>query len=88
MSRMRRTLFTLILAGAPRAALACPVCFGQSDEPMAKAMNLGIMLMLVVVVAVLGGFASFIVSLARRERLAGAASTAARPKPQEGTVQC
>ena len=85
---MRRTLLTLLMIGAPRAALACPVCFGQSDAPMAKAMNLGIMLMLVVVVGVLAGFASFIVSLARRARLADAASTVARPEPEEGTVQC
>ena len=85
---MRRALLTLVMLGAPRAALACPVCFGQSDAPMAKAMNVGIMLMLVVIVAVLGGFASFIVSLARRARLADAAAAAARPEPQEGTVQC
>ena len=85
---MRRALLTLLIVGAPRAALACPVCFGQSDAPMAKAMNVGIMLMLVVIVAVLGGFASFIVSLARRARLADAASAVARPEPQEGTVQC
>ena len=83
----RQVLTTLVLIGAPRAALACPVCFGQSDAPMAKAMNQGILLMLVVVVAVLGGFASFIVSLVRRARLAEMAATE-RHEPQEGTVQC
>ena len=46
-----------------------------------------IMLMLVVVVAVLVGFASFIVSLVRRARLAELAA-AERHEPQEGTVQC
>ena len=95
---MRRVLFTLLLLGAPRAALACPVCFGQSDAPMAKAMNLGIMLMLVVVVGVLAGFASFIVVLARRARLVSEDVPAAaerhlqdlkgRSEPQEGTAQC
>lgn len=85
---MRRTLFTLLMLMAPRAALACPVCFGQSDAPMAKAMNFGIMLMLGVVVCVLGGFLSFIASLARRARLADAAPAVARSEPQEGTVQC
>jgi heme/copper-type cytochrome/quinol oxidase subunit 2 len=84
---MRHGLVTLLLLGAPRAALACPVCFGQSDAPMAKAMNMGIMLMLVVIVGVLGGFASFIVTLARRARLAETAA-AARHESQEGTVQC
>ena len=86
---MRRALFTMLLVGAPRAALACPVCFGQSDAPMAKAMNVGIMLMLVVVVGVLGAFASFIVTLARRSRLAPEAvpdeaghHLQVRPEPQ------
>jgi hypothetical protein len=80
-------LFTLLGAGAPRAVFACPVCFGQSDAPMAQAMNFGIMLMLGVVVVVLGGFASFILSLARRARLADATAVV-RPEPQEGTAQC
>jgi len=42
-----RLLLLLVMLGAPRVALACPVCFGQNDSPMAQAMNLGIMLMLV-----------------------------------------
>ena len=88
MRRVRHAFTTLLLLGAPRAAMACPVCFGQSDAPMAKAMNMGIMLMLVVVVAVLGGFVSFIVSLARRARLTEMAAPAERHEPQEGTVQC
>jgi hypothetical protein len=88
---MRRTIVAfvaLLSVAAPRAALACPVCFGQSDEPLAKAMNMGILLMLGVVVAVLGGFASFIMSLARRSRLADTASSVAQHDSQEGTVQC
>jgi len=44
---MRKTLFTLGLLAAPRAALACPVCFGNSDSPMAIATNMGIIAMLV-----------------------------------------
>jgi heme/copper-type cytochrome/quinol oxidase subunit 2 len=84
---MRQTLTTILLLGAPRAALACPVCFGQSDEPMAKAMNMGIMLMLVVIVGVLGAFVSFIISLARRARIAEMAAAEGH-ESQEGTVQC
>jgi len=52
-------------------ALACPVCFGQSDSPMAIATNWGIFALLVIVVGVLSGFAAFFVYLARRARLAG-----------------
>jgi hypothetical protein len=68
--RMLVGLAALALVSIPRAALACPVCFGNSDAPMAKAVNAGVVFMLVIVVAVLGGFASFIVHLARRARLA------------------
>ena len=85
---MRHLLLTLLLLGAPRAALACPVCFGESDAPLAKAMNMGIGLMLVVVVGVMVGFGSFFVSLVRRARLADAESVRAQSKPQEGTAQC
>lgn len=88
MRRRLLTLVTLLLVASPRAALACPVCFGQSDDPMARAMNMGILLMLGVVVGVLGGFAAFIVNLARRARLADAATTAAQHDSHEGTVQC
>src|SRR5262245_48029200 len=51
---------------SPGVALACPVCFGQSDAPMAAATNMGIWVMLGVVVAVLASFASFFVYLIRR----------------------
>ena len=56
---------------ALQSVLACPVCFGQSDSPMAWAMNMGIFFMLVIVGGVLVGFASFFVHLddgARRRR--------------------
>ncbi len=79
----------------PRAALACPVCFGDSNSPLASAMNLGIIAMLGVVGAVLSGFAAFIVHLNRRARLAnGEAGDIAMPaslttsSPQEGNAQC
>jgi len=68
---LRSAFFALLMVAAPRAALACPVCFGQNDSPLASAINAGVILMLGVVVAVLGAFASFIVYLARRARAAG-----------------
>jgi len=64
-----RLLVTLLLVGAPRVALACPVCFGQSDSPMAKGVNSGIFFLLAVIGGVLVAFASFFVYLARRARL-------------------
>jgi hypothetical protein len=80
---IRRVLFAIVVAvltfGAPRAALACPVCFGNSDAPMAIATNTGIIFMLGIVGAVLCGFASFFIYLMRRAK---------RVATQEGTAQC
>jgi hypothetical protein len=64
---VRVGLFVLMLA-APRAALACPVCFGQSDSPMAQGVNMGMYFLLAVVGGVLAAFASFFIYLARRAR--------------------
>lgn len=95
--RLRAIVFSALCIAAPRAALACPVCFGNSDAPMAIATNTGIMAMLVVVVGVLGAFASFFIYLVRRQRLvnAGAAGAAEGPRytsdsrsVSEGTAQC
>ena len=81
-----RRLLTAAIAGmlvgaAPRAALACAVCFGQSDSPVAWAVNMGVFVMLGFVAAVLSGFAAFMVYLARRARRF-------QSTPQEGTAQC
>ena len=81
MIRPSRVLVLLFLfAGAPRVALACPVCFGNNDSPMTLATNMGIFAMLVVVAGVLGGFASFFIYLMRRAKLVAA-------KESEGTAQ-
>ena len=92
---MRRSMFTFAMLMAPRVALACPVCFGQSDSPLAKAMNLGILAMLVVVAGMLASFASFFIYLIRRARLADQSpsgdpgrSILEGADPQERTAQC
>jgi hypothetical protein len=88
---MRKAFVTLGLILAPRVALACPVCFGNSDAPMAHATNTGILFMLAIVGVVLTGFASFFVYLIRRANRAAveaAAADAARLTPSEGTAQC
>jgi len=86
---MRKILLTLGMIAAPRVALACPVCFGDNDSPMAVAMNLGIFAMLIVVAGVLGAFATFFIYLIRRanqlERSAEAGATADVAE-QKGTV--
>lgn len=79
--RLTAGLLVALVFAAPRAALACPVCFGQSDSPLALAVNMGVFVMLGFVAVVLAGFASFFVYLARRARRY-------ESTPQEGTAQC
>jgi hypothetical protein len=85
---LRLAFITLLLVSAPRVALACPVCFGEIDAPLANAMRMGIGLMLAVVVAVMAAFGTFFVSLVRRAREAEMAAARAQSEPQEGTAQC
>ena len=76
-----RALFIVVaLLAAPRAALACPVCFGQNDSPLAAAMNMGIVFMLVIVAGVLTAFASFFIYLMRRAKAAA--------RQTESTAKC
>ncbi len=80
-----------LVAAAPRAAFACPVCFGNSDAPMAVATKTGVFFMLGVVAVMLAAFASFFVYLIRRANRAAAQSAAADAAPlapSEGTAQC
>jgi hypothetical protein len=81
--RLTGVAAALVVLALPRAAFACPVCFGASDAPMAQATNAGIMFMLVIIVGVLVGFASFIVYLARRAKIAGEREEA---RVAEGTL--
>jgi hypothetical protein len=78
---VKRILFTLGLMLAPRAAVACPVCFGNSDSPMAIAMNTGIFMMLIVVAGMLAAFGYFFVYLMRRAKIVAA------KEMTEGTAQ-
>jgi hypothetical protein len=85
---VRTLLLTLAVLTVPRLALACPVCFGESDAPLAQAMKMGVYAMLVVVVGVLGSFASFIVYLIRRARAFEASAVRQQSDSQEETVRC
>ena len=67
---MRRALIATLVVTVPRAALACPVCFGQNDSPLASGVNMGVFVMLGVTGVVLAGFAGFFIYLMRRARLA------------------
>jgi len=71
---MRKALTAFAMLAVPKAALACPVCFGQSDSPLALGANMGIWVLLGITGAVLSAFASFFVYLMRRAKLAAALS--------------
>ena len=87
---------TTLLIAAPRTVIACPVCFGQNDSPMAWGVNMGVFLMLGVTGVVLAGFASFFIYLMRRAKLAAEDAigietgrySGSVSDPQEGTAQC
>lgn len=59
-------LAAFALCGAPRAAQACSVCFGNSDSKLTQGMMAGVLVLLLVVLTVLGGFAALFIFLARR----------------------
>jgi hypothetical protein len=72
----------LCLSFAPGSALACAACFGKSDSSLAKGMNWGIASLLVVVIGVLSGIASFFVYIARKSAMADASMSG---NPAEST---
>jgi len=56
----------IVMAMCAQPLLACAVCYGQSDSPLARAMNWGIVTLLAVVASVLGGITMFFVHVGRR----------------------
>lgn len=48
--------------------VACAVCMGVSDSPLARGMNAGVLVLLGVTLTVLGGVAAAIVGFVRRVR--------------------
>ncbi len=75
-------LFVLLaLALQPGAALACATCFGASDSELAQGMNMGILSLLVIIISVLVGVASFFVFLAKRS--ISVENTESKPEPMK-----
>lgn len=85
---IRRVLFTVLVAAFPRAALACPVCFGQNDSPLTAGISYGIFVMLGLIAVLWVAFGSFFIYLWRRSRLTAAEgpAKAGHHIHQEGTV--
>lgn len=64
-------LVTLALAAPALPSLACAVCFGDSDSPMAKAADMSMLFMIIVTYFVIvGGFATVVALRIRARRRA------------------
>ena len=66
MKRAKIIFSILLLLSFIPAAMACAVCGGASDSPMAKGMNWGIFSLMAVIGSMLAGIASFFVFLAKK----------------------
>ena len=65
-ARLALSSLCFMLGCHSTSALACAVCFGQSDSALAKGLHWGVLSLLAVVLCVLGGIASFFIYLAKR----------------------
>lgn len=69
MSRLRQAVLTFcsaLLVLAPKELLACAVCFGDKSSQAGKAADAGILTLLLIILAVLVGIATFFVYIIRR----------------------
>jgi hypothetical protein len=57
------------VALAPESLLACPVCFGKLDGPLADGANKAVLALLGITISVLAAFATFFIYLVRRARM-------------------
>lgn len=64
---MRKAAIVLVLLAA-QAASACPVCWGNPDDPMVQSANAGIWVLLGIVALVQVGFAALFISFWRRAK--------------------
>lgn len=78
-------LLLAVCAAIPQRVAACAVCFGDPTSPAAKGLAMGILVLLGVVLAVLGGFAAFFIYLARRASAADA-GTLSEPANRSDTL--
>ena len=59
-------LAAVTLLFKPATAQACTVCFGNSDSKLTQGMLAGVLVLLLFVLAVLGGFVALFIYFARR----------------------
>ena len=57
-----------IVIGGQSSLLACPVCFGADETPLIDGAKLGVLVLLVILLAVQGGFIGFFFYLYKRAK--------------------
>jgi hypothetical protein len=87
LATIRSCVLPVAVAAAlwPQTAKACAVCYGKSDSALAQGMNMGILSLLVVVVLMWAGFASFFIYLARKSAATSVKNQAASISVPETT---
>lgn len=66
-NRRAAVLLAVVIAGMfPTIAAACPVCYGDSDSPMAQGANNAVLFLLGVVLLVQAGFVALFYTFWRR----------------------
>ena len=66
----RRVVVTAAFAfiGGSSVALACPVCFGAAESSMIDGAKIGVLVLLLITLAVQGGFVGFFLYLRKRAK--------------------
>jgi hypothetical protein len=67
---IRRALTTAaaVMIGGGSSVLACPQCFGAEDSSLIDGAKLGVLVMVVITLAVQGGFVAFFLYLRKRAK--------------------
>ena len=67
---IRRALTTAaaVIIGGGSSVLACPQCFGAEDSSLIDGAKLGVLVMVVITLAVQGGFVAFFLYLRKRAK--------------------
>ena len=66
--RLLLTTAAAVVVGGSATLLACPVCFGAEESPLIDGAKLGVMVLVVITLAVQGGFVGFFLYLRKRAK--------------------
>jgi hypothetical protein len=69
-SALRPIVFTIaaLMIFGSATVLACPVCFGAEESPLIDGAKLGVVVLVVITLAVQGGFVGFFLYLRKRAK--------------------